>query len=508
MSAKVILSPLLFLGVVGLLGLPLGFGKAGPAAVQEGQKAPKKLTKSYFGIGDCRRCHTTPEGQDPILCKCDEVRIWEKLDKHKDAQVVLTGPRSQQMAAILHIKDIAREPSCVSCHVGVVGDNPSVTKSFKPSEGVSCIICHGPYKEWVGPHGLETEREMWRGLTRQEKEEKFGLRDLWDPAKRAALCASCHVGDAAEGKVVTHAMYAAGHPPLPGLEVAAFSDAMPRHWEYLAEKKPEVQKILGYDPKRSDLERTQLVVYAGLVVLRESMRLLAEEAETGAAARDPEKRWPELAQFDCYACHHDLKSKSWRQERGYPGTPGRPNMRPWPTALVGLGTLQAAGNDQAVEKTVAAGFQDRLGALTAAFDARPFGEPKHVAESARKLMAWVDHALAEVRKHRIDRDAARRLLRRLCDLPEGKRLDYDSARQIAWSLREILPEAFPGQEKSPKVAAALRALDEQLKLGLPRGQVRVVDSLPQALERISEFEPRRVDRTMHDLAQAIDGKGP
>ena len=63
------------------------------------------------------------------------------------------------------------------------------------------------------------------------------MTDLWDPVKRATKCASCHIGNPGEQKVVTHAMYAAGHPPLPGLETATFSDAMPRHWEYLREKK-------------------------------------------------------------------------------------------------------------------------------------------------------------------------------------------------------------------------------------------------------------------------------
>src|SRR5439155_23427773 len=126
-------------------------------------------------------------------------------------------------------------------------------------------------------------------------------------------------------------------PPLPSVELATFSDAMPRHWKYLSEKPAKVQKILEYDPAKADLERTQLVVVAALVSFRESMNLLAAQAEQG----DKDKSWPELAQFDCYACHHDLKAKSWRQQRGYHGKPGRPDMRPWPTTLVHLGILQA-----------------------------------------------------------------------------------------------------------------------------------------------------------------------
>src|SRR5207237_3363617 len=123
---------------------------------------------------------------------------------------------------------------------------------------------------------------------------------------------------------------------LPSLEVAFFSDAMPRHWQYLAEKKPEVQKILDYDRAKGDLERTQLVVIASLVSLRESLLLLASQADLGYG--DETKRgWPELAPFDCYACHHDLKADGWRPKRGYPGVPARPQMRRWPTPRVALG---------------------------------------------------------------------------------------------------------------------------------------------------------------------------
>ena len=44
-----------------------------------------------------------------------------------------------------------------------------------------------------------------------------------NPARRAERCTSCHVGSESEGRFVTHEMYAAGHPPLPPVEVMAFS---------------------------------------------------------------------------------------------------------------------------------------------------------------------------------------------------------------------------------------------------------------------------------------------
>jgi hypothetical protein len=61
---------------------------------------------------------------------------------------------------------------------------------------------------------------------------EYGERDMRDPAARAERCAACHVGNAAEGRFVTHAMYAAGHPPLPPLEVMTFSRDPPMHTTY------------------------------------------------------------------------------------------------------------------------------------------------------------------------------------------------------------------------------------------------------------------------------------
>jgi hypothetical protein len=40
------------------------------------------------------------------------------------------------------------------------------------------------------------------------------------------------------------------------------------------------------------------------------MRLLQVHAE---------KSWPEFSDMECYQCHHDLRSESWRIQRGYAG---------------------------------------------------------------------------------------------------------------------------------------------------------------------------------------------
>jgi hypothetical protein len=41
--------------------------------------------------------------------------------------------------------------------------------------------------------------------------------------------------------------------------------------------------------------------------------------------------WPEFAEYDCFACHHDLKAKSWRQDTATAKdrAPRQPGALPW-----------------------------------------------------------------------------------------------------------------------------------------------------------------------------------
>ena len=370
--------------------------------------------------------------------------------------------------------------------------------SFKLEDGVSCAACHGMYQEWVGKHAEFLGRKNWRALSRTVKEEQYGMTDLWDPEKRARLCASCHIGNGAEGKVVTHAMYAAGHPPLPSVELVTFSDAMPRHWKYLSEKSPEVQKMLGYDPAKSGLERTQLAVIAGVVSFRESMNLIASQAA------ENEKNWPELAQFDCYACHHDLKTKSWRQQRGYIGPPGRPEMRPWPLVLVRAGILQASKGDLGRLKELAVVFNVHMKQMAGVFHAQPFGDARQVAAAASKLVRWSDDLLTQLRSGHFDRNSAQRIIS-LLGKESTRLIDFDSARQVAWSFHSIQNELDAGFFKEEDNRQLFKELSDHLKLELPRGRVEIVkDYLHDALEKLGNYEPARFSATFGQLLQRAE----
>jgi hypothetical protein len=135
------------------------------------------------------------------------------------------------------------------------------------------------------------------------------MRDLRDPARRAENCLTCHLGSADKG--VDHEMIAAGHPDL-YFELASFTAAMPRHWREHA----------GDDRTKEDPFADVRILVAGQAVqLREQLQRVARNAQGNA--------WPEFADLDCFACHHNLTNaeNSWRQELGYAGR--RAGNPPW-----------------------------------------------------------------------------------------------------------------------------------------------------------------------------------
>jgi hypothetical protein len=471
------------------------------------KQGPKPL---YTGVITCSGCHSLkkPEetkGPPPIVCRCNEALIWGDKDKHNLAytNLFLSDGRGAQMIKLLNYSKDDVNRRCVVCHgVYLPADriDALTDRSFKrdQSEGVNCVVCHGAYADWILPHGspLEGDRETWRKLSRKQKEDRYGMTDLWDAGKRSLKCASCHIGSTEEGKVVTHTMYAAGHPPLPGLEVSTFSDAMPRHWEYLREKKSEAQRLLQYDP--SELEITRLVITGGVVDFQAAMELLASQAEVCAQEKEPQQRVLDLAHFDCYACHHDLKSPGWRQKRGYSGPPGRPQFRPWPLALVKLAVHQSRQAEKAAELT------EKLRQLHQAFDRQPFGRPADVARAARDLAGWATQLRASISAAKCDKATALDMLHQLDLLALSETPDYDTARQMAWAFVMIYKECNPQSEQDAAFQKQWKALDDELGLRLPATQQqKLLQELPRALQKINDYDPERFKKTFASVCGAL-----
>ncbi|HLN33630.1 MAG TPA: cytochrome c family protein [Gemmataceae bacterium] len=478
-------------GLVAVAG-PLLYSNGRAQQPQAGKPAPPASTEKakYLGADACQLCHETgPRGRfKDDFVRLTEYKTW-KTDKHSQAYAKLNEARSKQIGMLLKIADVTKDDRCLNCHAANVPLDLRVGtegQAYRLEDGVSCDACHGPSSLWLTPHFTEPG---WRTKPTAEK-QKLGFYDVRDPVERSQLCLSCHVGSMADGKVVTHDMYAAGHPPLPSIEVATFSDSMPRHWRYMKEKGPKIWAAFHYDPKK-ELEQTRLTVLSGVVALRVAANLLASQARKGRQ----ESGWPEFAQLDCYACHHDLKVESWRLKRGYMGMPGRPQMRSWPLELVKLG-IRLAGEEPTRVKQA----ED---ALTMAFSAQPFGDPEKIAAAASDLSAWSQRLTQRLGARQYDQPAARKLLRELCAIAQEGVLDYDSARQVTWAFKIIYSELEP-KARDKEVRSILKSLDTELKLELPSGTDKsILGELTQGLKTINHYDPYRFRALIEELSRQL-----
>mgnify|MGYP001144876001 CR=1 FL=1 len=489
-------------------------GGFGPGARGQASDVAKP-TPAVVGSANCAGCHQTPEryAGESLICRMVEYPIWKEKDRHQIAYQVLLGDRSREMGKRLGIDVTDARNSCVRCH-GVVP--PSGVRPFQfeaKADGVTCIACHGGAEEWIAEHQFPNS-PRWRNLTRADKQRLKGMRDLWDPRTRVETCFSCHIGNADENKVLTHAMYAAGHPPLPSIEVASFSEEQPRHWQYLREKPEAIQKHLGFNPNR--LEQTELVAVSGLAALSATIRQLVDPPNS-AGNESVESSGPDFARYDCAACHHELKvwDRSWRQAREEGHAPGRPAPPAWPRALVRLG-LEAA--DPARAEGWFRGLSTRMEAFDAAMTARPFGDldrARPIAEAVLKLLDEPLRALDDQTRVKpgqpgrvIDRAEALRLLRRIAPIADELVHDYESARQMAWAFRTIYHEVEPDASKrDPRIVAGLAALDRKLGLSLNAGKSAerrpILEMLGDRLKAMSNYEPAEFRKAIEGLTRAL-----
>jgi hypothetical protein len=423
---------------VGALLAPWSRGPEGRAANQAEAKGarPDWSKFRYESASQCSNCHTQPTNTrieqgalDIVLLT--ESAIWRTHDKHAQAYAVLVGDRGQRIGALLGLKDpkdvIKPEVGCLGCHAmhNLAKENEAKGggAGLAPEDGVSCGGCHGPSTGWLGPHALKDE---WRVKSAAAKFE-LGMRDLRDPAQRAAVCVSCHIGNAEEGKVVTHAMFAAGHPPLPSFEIVNFSRNEPQHWRnpvdvpFFSANKENKDVIANYHLKDRMFFGVKFSLIGAVVAFRENMRLAHDRANPepaspatlwpelalGDGSANPTElkaqfpsRWPEIAMAhsDCFACHHDLKYPGYRQTRGFgyyvPGqelirvTPGRPLVRSWPLAPLAAASNFAGNKERVVE------LHGLLQNLAHATNERPFGNPADVRTATGALIKWSDDLIA------------------------------------------------------------------------------------------------------------------
>ncbi|HEV3117953.1 MAG TPA: multiheme c-type cytochrome [Gemmataceae bacterium] len=266
----------------------------------------------YQGASSCAAaaCHNAGH---PHGLSGSEHRIWFSHDQHARAYAVLTTQRSQIIERNYRGSVAGNTPkaeadtTCLKCHA-LAPELAGTAQAHLNLDGVSCERCHGRAEKWLAIHYLSG----WRDKTGYEKRQ-YGMTLTADLAARAKLCAECHIGT--PDNDLNHDLYAAGHPPL-YYEYSAFLGSMPKHWNEREEKR-----------QYPDFE-ARVWALGQIVSAQAALTLLAHRAH------DTERPWPEFAEYNCYACHHNLRVGEPTPAHPARGTPGRLPWNSWFTPLL------------------------------------------------------------------------------------------------------------------------------------------------------------------------------
>ena len=350
----------------------------------------------------------------------NEYSTWVLQDKHAQAYKVLQGPVAQRMARIMGLESATGAARCLACHALSVSAEQK-GREFDVAEGVTCENCHGPASGWLGQHTLKN----WK----HEQSVQLGLHDLPNLQVRTKQCLTCHMGTGE--KNVDHELIAAGHPDLV-FELDSYQAVMPMHW-----KKPE-------DPAMGI--RTWSVGQA--VKLKEALNRLSRRAQGPV--------WPEFAEMECFACHHDLTKadKSWRQERGYQNR--RPGNPPWNAAHYAVLRVVLKSVDANLAAQLDKDFSDVY-----ALASRINTDRNELAQRANKAAITADQVAERLNSMPVDRARASQMMAAIvANSDELSAQGTRTAEQAAMAIEALM--AAQGRSAQPDVRSAIDALFRQL----------------------------------------------
>lgn len=405
--------------------------------------------------------------------------------------------------------------NCLTCHAGYQAGASGfdLADLDQARLGIDCLYCHqlGDNSDWVAPHQLP---EKWRLLPPEQK-EAAGLRALVGTSNQANLCFDCHVGNRSKNMFVSHEMYAAGHPPIPSIELQQFCQEMPQHWQSPSQLYKSLKNYEGRDEyfqknypgllQTTTADKvfwnTRKMLVGALAARKKSLDLIIESANAHL--------WADYSLYDCAACHHELQSASYRQLRGFPGAPGRPRQHEWPDAILTIAYRFYGGGGQQ-GRQVWAKMRQMESQLTAQFSEQPFGDPDRVRPVAEALRSQVVAAIEMVERTPVDARIANGVLLGLSRTPEDKLVTYDAARQVVWAMQTIVEElAAEGLPVNEQVAAIVKSLGEPATAGIetkiPSGRKTFIypKGLEADLQRRADFSPARLQMRLNQINQML-----
>lgn len=428
MTSKRFLASIVF--AASLIGIWLSLTQHGTTTpLIAPRQAEPSAVPSLAGTASCsaRGCHGDILPRTGQRIERDENTIWLTQDRHAQAYAVLQTTQSEEMTRKLGEKLPAQEnPRCLACHVttGTLAASPAVAGAERDF-GVGCESCHGPASKWLDNHTSKT----WHDKQVAEK-RAYGMTPPGEWRDFARRCTGCHVGAPADGTTaplrdVNHDLIAAGHPRLT-FELSVYLANMPRHWSQL---------VTASQPNDAGLW-----ALGQLASAEAGLALLADRA----AGADKGRPWPELSEYDCFACHHDLTQPDWRQS-AHADRPGSLRWGDWQFTMVQL----LAAKEPALERALAPGLTSVREQMH-----QPYSEAAKISGVAGETARALTRFLAEVR---LDFDTKR--VRQLSGsvLEEGTRLrSWDSVEQCYLALA-----AFNQVQRDQ---AAAKVLDDMAQL--------------------------------------------
>jgi hypothetical protein len=426
-----------------------------PLAVFAADRGADGSADKHLGVASCagNTCHGSTRPFKDSRIKQDEYFVWQRKDAHAQAFNTLASERSASIARRLGLGPASQAQECLACHA----ENAPVEVRgvrYQAGDGIGCETCHGPAERWIGPHT--------KGYHSLDERLKAGLYPTWDVQARARLCAGCHVGDPQHP--MTHAMMAAGHPPIL-FELDTFQTLEPPHWDVDQD----------YAARKGEQDPARNWIAGQIAAARAALENLAGPRLSAGGA------FPELAFFDCDACHHSMKAGRARAERQAGQAPGT-------VPLADASIVMLERWLDAAEPALGERWHAQWRQLHAAGRSGPAA----IQAQARAMLGELENDVVPRSGRMIPADQLRRLISRIvADARQAHSGDFAHAEQTAMAV-SVLTTALV-QRGEATVSDAQRA---------------AVDSVYAQVRDRDRFTPAAYDAALEHLSAAFHVSAP
>lgn len=241
---------------------------------------PQLSDDKHMGVATCASgvCHgkSAADTNSPVML--NEYRTWLSEDDHSNAYKTLLTPHSKSIARKLGLPSAHTAKICLDCHADNVPTDQR-GRRFQISDGIGCEVCHGGSERWLSEHTEKTATHA--------SNIELGLYPSERPRERAELCLSCHLGT--QDKFTTHKIMGAGHPRL-SFELESFTFNQPAHYKIDRD----------YEQRKGSIASVNMWL-AGLLYKAQNQLALLKSDRFGSQGL-----FPELAFYECHACHRPM----------------------------------------------------------------------------------------------------------------------------------------------------------------------------------------------------------